>query len=361
MAVAQKFPRQLGKFRPSPKFRENRFKSINEDQFTKPIKPPTLAPSNSFESNNFFTNIPTFNEEMSTFGKDIPNIEEHQPSLPNEYLIRGGSLPQHSELLENTFGRGHSGTKSTQNFQFNNYLIHHKRNIVPKEGRDNIQIFPKLPPDPKKGRDNIQIFPKLPQFHKDIPHEYANIQPTIENFANQFKHEIPQGAPYKGPIHVQKKPEIHHKPGIYKEPEVYHEHEVYHEPVEYHKPDVYHEPEVYHEHEVYHEPVEYHKPEVYYEPEVYQEHEVYHEPLEYHKPEVYNEPEVYHEHEVYHEPLQYHKPEVNKPDLYHEPEIHQKPEVYHGPEVHHQPPQSYHEFQDEFVDIKKPEGMLLLI
>ena len=85
---------------------------------------------------------------------------------------------------------GGSLNKNQQSGKFHNYVIHHRRNLLPQEGRDNIQIFPR----------QRNSFPLLPQFNKDIPHEYANIQPTIENFANQFKHEIPQGGPYKGNI-----------------------------------------------------------------------------------------------------------------------------------------------------------------
>ena len=325
-------------------------------------------PQNNFQSDNHFEQISNFDETIPNFGTNSQNNEHIGPQISQEYYIRGGALEQHSNLNEPTFGIRNPGgpIKSPQNGKFHNYVIHHRRNLLPKEGKDNIQIFP-------RERNNFPLipqlnnFPLLPHFNKEIPHEYANIQPTIENFADQFKHEIPQGAPYKGPVHKPQKPQIHHKPDIYHEPEVYHEHEVYHEPVDFHhKPEAYHEPEVYHEHEGYREPIKYHKPDVYHEPEVYHEHQAYHEPIEYHEPEIYHEPEVYHEHQGYREPIKHHQPDIHyEPEVHHRPEVHHQPEVYHEPEVYHKPviehkpPRPQYQFQDEFGEINKETGILI--
>ena len=154
-AIAQKFPRQIGKFRPSPKFNENR-----PEHFTRPIAAP--PPSNAFNSDSFFTEIPTFDDEFPNYEPEVyqePDVyhdqevyhkpvafhnpevyhvpevyQDHDTNIPSrdqleyeplkEYHIRGGTLPQHANLLDKTFGRGRGEKKSPSNGQFHNFLIH---------------------------------------------------------------------------------------------------------------------------------------------------------------------------------------------------------------------------------------------
>ena len=89
---------------------------------------------------------------------------------------------------------------------FDNYKVHHKRQILPDEGRDT-------------------SFPKIPAFeHQEF--SFKNPFSHIESIADNFKHEVPKYGDHKPPPH---QPE-YHQPEYHEPKPPKHQHEPYQPP-----------------------------------------------------------------------------------------------------------------------------------
>lgn len=215
-------PQKSARFNPSPYI----YDADKPQHFTRPISPIT-NPKDNFHVPEFFPEIPPFRENYPRIPppKEYPD-EDLRPQIPNlpvqdineidDYQINGGKLPQVDNLLEQTFGKSKP--------KFNNYLIHHKRNILPDEGQD-----------------NIRIFPKLAEFKKNIPaFNFESSGPTIQGIADAFKFDMPG----RQEVGFFKKPALNpdYHPGLD------HHHSHYDEPEQFKKPfkrpEVFRDPEV---------------------------------------------------------------------------------------------------------------------
>lgn len=140
------------------------------------------------------------------FKLDLPKIPNSfgNGGIPGKYHLQGGKLPDPNRGLKNSFGN-QLGFKNYANSQlsasngFDNYKVHHKRQILPDEGRDT-------------------SFPKIPAFeHQEFG--FKNPFSHIESIADNFKHEVPKYGDPKPPPH---QPEYHqpeyHEPKPPKKP-----------------------------------------------------------------------------------------------------------------------------------------------
>ena len=250
----QRLPRRKLRFNPNPQPYDKRF----PEHFTRPIVKGEEFLNNALDDNPEFVTRPINGQQENFKVPEIPPFRQNYPRLspPSElpendlgplrqplrpirneirnrlpevpfknsaefniqgkpeYNLRGGS--KYSQILDETFGK----TK-----KFNNYLIHHKRNILPDEGKDNIQIFPK---EDKKSSIDFPEFPKLKGFG-ETEGGFGGFK-HISNIANNFKFDLPSktsfGSHHQSHFHGDNKyiePEKYQKPPLFQGPEVYHD------------------------------------------------------------------------------------------------------------------------------------------
>ena len=153
---------------------------------------------------------------IGQFKLDLPKVPHSfdNGGIPGRYQLQGGKLHDPNRGLKNSFGnqlgfKNYANSQLSSSNGFDNYKVHHKRQILPDEGRDT-------------------SFPKIPAFeHQDFG--FKNSFSHIESIADNFKQEVPKYGDHKPP----------HQPE-------------YHQP-EYHEPE-YHPPPKPHHHELYQPP-----------------------------------------------------------------------------------------------------------